>query len=132
MAVKLVAEYKLRSYTVRLLSRIESTNKVRTDHPAIRRLLHDINDLNSEAKSVQFSWIPDHGGIHGKEMADQRAVAAATRPEEYITTYYKDWYPIIRARIADYWNRQWKEKKQVKDKVGPWRKIRKITRKAKR
>ena len=37
------------------------------------------------------------------------AVAAAKRREEYITVYYKDWYPVIRKAVVRKWEEDWQQ-----------------------
>ena len=112
---------------------LKALANVRIAHPVIRRLVHDISDLNNRENSVKLCWIPSHVGIHGNEKADEGAVVAAARTEEYIPTYFTDWYHIVRAKIMDKWNTQWKEKNQkmyaIKEEPGPWKRVKKATRK---
>ena len=45
--------------------------------PIIRRVLHQINTLTIQGKSVHLRWCPSHCGIDGNEAADQAAKEAA-------------------------------------------------------
>ena len=51
--------------------------------------MHEVRDLKSEGRVVEFGWIPSHVGIEGNEKPDEAAVAAALRPEQYITVTTK-------------------------------------------
>ena len=78
-----------------------------TDHPMLRKILHDINDLHKRDKRVKFCWVPSHINIPGNEKADAAAKEAARRPEEFIPIYYRDWNPIIEQKIRERWAAQW-------------------------
>ena len=57
-------------------------------------------------------------------MADQAAKAASMRPPEYIPVFYRDWYPLLLAKINNQWNQRWSDKRQklytIKERAGPW------------
>ena len=109
---------------------LQALTNVHTSHPVIRKLIDEVDDIKREGRDVEFCWIPSHVGIEGNEKADE---AAAQRQEEYIPVHYKDRYSIIKAKIEEDWDEQWKAKNQkmyaAKKKNGPWERIKGITRK---
>ena len=58
-----------------------------------------MHKLRSEGKVIKMCLIPSNTGITGNEDANKAAVAAAARPEQYISVYYKDFYPMIKQAI---------------------------------
>ena len=79
-----------------------------------------------------FFLIPNYIGINKNEEADRSAVAAAKGIEQYIPVYYRDWFLTIARSIEVERNSEWEGKKQkmyeIKKNVGPWRDMKKLTR----
>ena len=111
---------------------LKALSDIRNKHSVIKKLLYDIGTMNEKNKEIQMCWIPSHIGIRGNEEADQRAVAGAKRPEQYIWVYYRDWFPEIDRVIIEDWNREWESKKQkmyeVRRKIEKWEINNKVTR----
>lgn len=135
MAVRLVNELRGERFVIfsDSFSVLKSLENVRIKHPVGRTILHDIYNLKTESrKQISLCWIPSHVGIHGNEAADRAAVAAAGKSEEYISIYYRDWYPMISDRIQENWTISWRTAQQkmyeIKESVNYWKRIRGISR----
>ena len=77
----------------------------RSDHPMLRKILHEVDHLHSQVRRVKFCWVPSHINIPGNEKAD---AAAARRSEEFIPIYYKDWNAIMQQKVKERWISQWR------------------------
>lgn len=108
------------------LSSLQKLQELNYDHPTVRKIQHDIFKLASENKNVEFCWIPGHAGIHGNDRADSLAKLATSQPKQFIPIHYKDWYPIIKEKITEKWNDEWKRSRnkmlEIKPNVGEWAK----------
>jgi ribonuclease HI len=70
-----------------------SFNNKNTKNSMLRKLLHELNEINATNKNVSLCWIPGHVDIAGNEAADTAAKLAARRAPQFITIRYTDWYP---------------------------------------
>ena len=65
-------------------------------------------------------------------MADKAAVAAGEEPEQCITVYYQDWYPIIQRKIEQEWKEEWQisrqKLKEIKSEVTQWKRVSGVSR----
>ena len=98
MALKVIEEIDGKLFVIisDLKSVLKTIQNIRNNHPLCRKMIHDIYQLQDRAnKSGEMCWVPSHIGISDNEKADEAAVTAARRGEEYIAVYYKDWYHVI-------------------------------------
>ena len=82
MAVTLVADTDISDVVIMsdFYSVLRALTNVRIEPPAVRRLLHDINDLNREARGVQLRSIPGHvGSRQSKGRPDGRSYSDKAR-----------------------------------------------------
>lgn len=84
-----------------------SFNNKNTKNSMLRKLLHELNEINATNKNVSLCWIPGHVDIAGNEAADTAAKLAARRAPQFITIPYTDWYPLIKERMSEKWKEVW-------------------------
>jgi ribonuclease HI len=99
----------------------------------INRIQKRIHNLLSDDKVIKFCWIPGHAGILGNEQADEGAKNATKRPPALVSVPYTDWTQHIRDGVRAEWTDRWnlcnRDLRKIKPTPGPWKKIRKLTRK---
>jgi len=97
----------------------------------VRVKAHELNEKNFK---IVLSWVPSHVGIPGNEKADRVAVAAASRPKEFIHVPYKDWFPLLREKSKEKWRINWASERgklyEIRKEPGEWKKIYKLPRRA--
>ena len=126
MALQLVIESNGIQFAVfsDSFSALRSLQNSHSSHPLVCRILHTIHSINTSGKFVSLCWVPSHVGIHGNELADRTAVAAAGRAPENIPLFYKDFYPALLHAFTNYRNRMWRTCRdkmvEVKSDVSYW------------
>ena len=60
-------------------------------HSLVRKIIHQIDELNTNGKLVEMCWVPSHVGIWGNSEAD-RFACNVVRCNELIPIYYQDIY----------------------------------------
>ena len=77
--------------------------------------------------NVRFCWVPSHINIAGNEKAGQLAKeGAAMEGEAGLMHYpYRDFYPIIKKLVSNYWQEQWynmdnNKLRAIKDHIKTW------------
>lgn len=114
------------------LSALTKLMNINYCHPILRKLQHDIETLRNSGKVVDLCWVPGHVNIAGNEKADAAAKLATNKPVQFISVYYKDWYPLIQEKIHKKWNDSWKTSNnfmvQIKPSICEWPTNKQITR----
>lgn len=105
-------------------SSIISLQNHHSHHPLVRKIIHQIDHLRSNGKTIELCWIPSHVGIRGNTEADRLAGAAAVQPEEFIPIYFKDIYPYLKTafitRRKQLWLRSNQKLRQIKNDTEQW------------
>jgi len=98
----------------------------------IYKIRVQIIEQKKRGRNVVFCWVPSHVGVLGNERADREAVIAASRPAEFISIPYRDWYPIIESATREIWKRRWCNERrslyELKDAPCKWKKVANISR----
>lgn len=106
---------------------IDAINIYNNPHPIVVEIMSWLIKHQTSLKRVQVCWVPGHADVAGNERADEaarRAAAAVTVPyTNHIP--YKDYYPVIKARMREKWQERWTEVvdnklRSIKDTVRPW------------
>ena len=97
-----------------------------TDHPVILYLAFKLDRLKRRSVEVEICWVPSHVDIRGNDRADAKAKEVSKRRPELIPIYYKDYYPVIRAKFYNSRNNQWRNMsnppklRHIKPDLSPW------------
>ena len=97
-------------------------------HPIVSQIQRWLIQLHSLHKTVHFCWSPAHVGIVPNEEADAAARNVATHvgPPHITAIPHRDYYPVIRALILNFWNDEWtntpltNKLRSVKDSTSVW------------
>jgi len=97
------------------LSSIYLLNNISSNHPILAEIHSYLFRLKSIGRTVQFCWVPAHVGIYGNDEADRLAGEAALSDGAIDRTLvpHKDYYPLIRSKIYDIWQRDWSNTPQT-------------------
>ena len=123
MALQLVQEQEGRRFAIFSDSRSSLTaiSNIYSDHPAVRKIIGQLNRLQRDGKQVNLVWIPSHVGISDNESVDKIAGETTRRPPEFIPIFFRDFYPYIRLMIFRKWEVVWKDSRQkmveIKDNI---------------
>ena len=90
-----------------------------SSHPLVRRLQHDIHNLNTMLFDITFLWVPSHCGVEGNELADTAAQSATTKTPQNIPIIYSDYYSSFLKVSKDQWNYEWQSSNTKMKKILP-------------
>jgi len=127
LAVNLIREnndgkFLVASDSISVLQSLKSSQCI---NPTLRKVKHNVHEMEQTGKTIEFMWVPGHVGITGNERADQAAKVASHRPEQHVSICYTDFHPIIFTACVDKWKPRWEDKHQkifeIKSTPGAWR-----------
>ena len=128
-ALNMVKTLNRREFVILCDSRsaIQISDHYESTHPLIHKIVVLFLKLNSMGKIVKLCWCPAHVGIVGNERADKMAKDASldNGPAANNAIPYKDWYPIIKSKVRDEWDDEWRmvqanKLRSIKNNVRPW------------
>ena len=115
--------YLILSDSLSSLLALRSFNPV---DPIVQDILTRLKSVERSGKSICFSWIPSHVGIHGNELADASARRAAAAPcTRRLPLPARDYYPLVRPYIMSKWQTEWdlcaaSKLRGIKPTLEPW------------
>ena len=129
-AMKIILSNTMREFVVfsDARSAIQIVEHYDSTHPLITELTQHIIKIQGQNKNIKFCWCPSHVGIAGNEAADRDATMAVgcNLPVTSSQLPHRDWYPIIKKKIKNMWNNEWREvrgnkMREIKDNVSEWK-----------
>ena len=106
---------------------LQAIEEFNTTHPLLKKIILWLMYLTERNKIVSICWCPSHVGIKGNEVADKKAIEAASANTESANDNlpYRDWYPIIKLNIRKMWSDEWNDiennkLREIKSNTDEW------------
>lgn len=110
-------------------SALQKLKQLQYSDVLIRKLQHDLYELEQRGIEIHLCWIPGHVNIQGNESADLEAKRAArSLPDgttSIISVPYTDFHTVVQEKFKLLWNEMWAgstdKLREIRSHVGPWR-----------
>ena len=108
---------------------IEALSKFNDFHPLVQKAQEWLFRISCRYKSVHFCWVPSHVGIHGNEVADEKARNFMENADfEVDKVPHSDMKRSIKLYILQKWQERWasplllnnKKYKSIRSTIEPW------------